>query len=79
MLSHYVGRSENKIRGYMRTFAEQHKDWVHQVGCNILSKKKLQLQDYLDTVLLPGVPLDDLALLIFAQMSRFISFPDGIQ
>ena len=24
---------------YMRSFVEQHKDWVHQVGCNILSKK----------------------------------------
>ena len=68
MLSHYVGRTEDKIRDYMRTFAEKHKDWAHQDGCNILSKKKLQLQDYLETVLLPGVPWDKLALLILAQM-----------
>ena len=63
----------------MRHFVEQHKDWVHEVSCNTLSNKKLQLQDYVDTVLLPGVPWDKLALFIFARMYEIHFLFDGIQ
>ena len=52
----------------MKWFAVKYKDWIHQVGCDILSWKKLNLDDYLTTVLQPRVLWDEFALLMFARM-----------
>ena len=47
------------------------------MGCDILGQKKLNLDDYLDTVLKPSVPWDELALLMFARMYKIQFFSMG--
>ena len=58
----------------MKQFAEKNKDWIHQVGCDILGWKKLNFDDYFDTVLKLCVPWDELVLLMFARMYQIHFF-----
>ena len=44
------------------------KQWIASVGKLFIMKKGLDLSEYLDNLLLPKVPLDELGLLIMACM-----------
>ena len=47
---------------------DYHKQWIASVGKLFIMKKGLDLSEYLDNLLLPKVPLDELGLLIMACM-----------
>ena len=44
-------------------------DWVLNIGKNVL--KSTSLEDYIDTVTLPGVPIDPVCVLVLAHMFHF--------
>ena len=69
-MSHITGKTPEQMRDYLRRFVSQphHAKWIADVGSVFLAKKGLKVSDYLENITSPGVPLDELALLIFARM-----------
>ena len=79
LLTHYVMQSEDKIREYMH-FVDKNLEWATQGSASNLEWQKLELSDCMEWLLQPGVPWDELALLIFAKMYKthiFLLMSDG--
>ena len=45
-------------------------DWVAKISARVLKQHEQSLEDYIDDITTPGVPLDPIALLVFARMYK---------
>ena len=45
-------------------------DWVVKISARVLKQHLQSLEDYIDDITTPGVPLDPIALLVFARMYK---------
>ena len=50
---------------------KKHYTFVDKISKDILECKKLSLKSYIETVSTPGVPIDEIGLLILARMYHF--------
>ena len=68
--SHLTGRTPKQLRDYMASFIakDYHKQWIASVGKSFIMKKGLELSEYLENLISPKVPMDELGLLIMARM-----------
>ena len=57
------------MREYLNQFfaKEEHK-WIHFIGDSFLHRKGLSLDEYMANIVSPGVPIDELGLMIMAKM-----------
>ena len=67
ILSHYIGNSVSALCKYLKTFLSKHINWVASVGHNVLSKKRLAVEDYANDLSEGEIPLDPLGLLCIAR------------
>ena len=69
-LSHITGKTPEQMRDNLHRFVSKphHAKWIADVGSIFLSKTGLKVSEYLENITSPTVPLDKLALYIFAQM-----------
>ena len=68
--SHLTGHTPKQLRDYMASFIakDYHKQWIASVGKSFIKKKGLELNEYLENLISPKVPMDELGLLIMARM-----------
>ena len=55
------------MRHHLRVFVNSHMKWIAKVGMNILRKKGLDINDYVNDLVELVIPLDQLGLLILAR------------
>ena len=55
-------------RQHLKIFVTHHKEWIGQVGADLLVKKSHTLDQYLADLVRPGFKFDEIALLCFACM-----------
>ena len=67
ILSHYKGYSVSGLCKHLRTFLNKHIDWVGKVGKTVLSKKRLAVEDYANSLSEGEIPVDPLGLLCIAR------------
>ena len=67
ILSHYIGNSVSALCKYLKTFLSKHINWVASVGHNVLSKKRLAVEDYANDLSEGEIPLDPFGLLCIAR------------
>ena len=67
ILSHYKGNSVSALCKYLKTFLSKHIQWVASVGHDVLSKKRLAVEDYANDLSEGKIPLDPLGLLCIAR------------
>ena len=67
ILSHYKGNSVSALCKYLKTILSKHIKWVASVGHDVLSKKRLAVEDYANDLSEGEIPLDPLGLLCIAR------------
>ena len=68
IISHYKPVTPQQICNYIPAWVKVHKTFMDTISKNILSKKKLNLDDYILTICTPGVPFDEIGLLMLCRM-----------
>ena len=69
VFTHHLCRTEDDLREMLRDYMIVNMDWVLNIGKNML--KSTSLEDYIDTVTTPGVPIDPVCVLVLACMFHF--------
>ena len=70
IICHHIQLQPRDIRGYMNTWALSHMDWIKQISEKVLSKKKLNINDYLLNLSTIGVQLDETGIMIVDRMCK---------
>ena len=70
ILSHYGGKTEDRLRHYMAHWIPNHLTWVRSISRSLLQKKGLDIKDYLTYIITKGTPFDEISLLIFCRMYK---------
>ena len=68
IISHHKLVKPTEIRTYLLVWVKKHKNFMEKISKDILTRKKLTLDDYISTVLTPGVPIDEIGLLILTRI-----------
>ena len=68
IFSHHIGKSEDQLREILRSKMIQHLPWLEQISSVILREVNVSLEDYIDTMSTPGVPLDFVGLLFLSHI-----------
>ena len=66
--THHISKTEDELREILHDKMIQHLPWLQQVSKVVLKDVNVLIEDYIDTVTMPRVPLDFMALL---ALSRF--------
>ena len=53
---------------HLKIFIAGHRDWIVKIGTNILVKKGLDVDTYMDNMTKPSFKFDEIALLCYARM-----------
>ena len=68
LLCHGSSRDTKKMREYLATFFREHVDFLLQISSDILSQKKIHIDDYINYIISENQPLDEIAICCFARM-----------
>ena len=70
LLSHVIRHSSTTMHQNLVRWikADDQRKWVHNITWEMLCKKGILVDDYLDSLVQPGFKLDELALVIYARM-----------
>ena len=68
---HFIQRTEDEIREYLRSYIMSRLDWFEKVSSHFLCKNLTSVEAYIDSISTPGIPLDLLALYRIARLHRF--------
>ena len=68
IIPHHKPVSPQEIRNYLPLWINKHHKFMEKISQDILQKKKLSLDNYVKMITLPGVPVDEIGLLILATM-----------
>ena len=69
--THHIMKTEDELREIMRSKMIQHIDWLHKISKIVLKDVNVSLEDYIDTITTPGVPLDFVALMALCHFYHF--------
>ena len=64
-------KTEDQLREIMRSKMLQHLDWLQKVSKIVLKDVNVSVEDYIDRITTPGVPLDFVALLALCRFYHF--------
>ena len=67
IFTHHIGKTEDELCEILRGKMLQHLNWLEQISEVVLREVNVSLEDYIDTITMPGVPLDFVALLFLWQ------------
>ena len=68
IFSHHIGKSEDDLQEILRSKMIQHLTWLQQISEVLLREVNVSLEDYIDTMSTPGVPLDFVGLLFLSRI-----------
>ena len=69
IFSHHIQKTEDQLWEILRTYMLQ--QWVQHISCIMLKDVKVSLEDYIDTITTPGVPIDFLAIVVLCRAYHF--------
>ena len=69
MFTHHLCLTEDDLREMLHDYMITNMDWVLNIDKTVL--KSTSLEDYIDTVTTPGVPIDPICVLVLACMFHF--------
>ena len=69
VFTHHLHQPEDDLREMLHDYMIVNMDWVLNIGKNVL--KSTSLEDYIDTVTTPGVPINPVCVLVLAHMFHF--------
>ena len=70
VLTHHIRLTEDQLRENLQCYIMNRLDWVAKISARVLKQREQSLEDYIDDITTPGVPLDPIALLVFARMYK---------
>ena len=70
VLGHYFNCHPDKMHRCLTTWMEDHRYFVENIGGDLIWQKGQDIEDYLFNVVQPQVPLDEIALLLYAHMYK---------
>ena len=73
VLTHHIRLTEDQLRENLRCYIMNRLDWVEKISACVLKQRDQSLEDYIDEITTPGVPLDPIALLVKATNIGFMS------
>ena len=59
------------MQKYLTDWLEDHRYYLEHVGGDLICKKGLTVEEYMYNVVQPGVPLDKIAIVLYARMYKF--------
>ena len=59
-----------QLRENLRCYIMNRLDWVTKISAHVLKQCEQSLEDYIDDIMTPGVPLDPIALFVLAWMYK---------
>ena len=68
ILSHYVRADAVELCGKFPDWIHSHHKWVEDIANPVLFRKGSADDDYIEFIIKPGTPVDEIGLLIFARM-----------
>ena len=68
IFTHHIKKTEDELREILRTYMVQHLAWVERLSSVIVRDVNVSLEDYVDTITTPGVPLDFVALVVLCRI-----------
>ena len=68
LISHYTNKMEDQMHAHLVNWIVRHRKWIKQISADILNRKKQDLSDYLNDLVMPYFKLDEIALLIYTRM-----------
>ena len=68
IFTHHIKKTEDELQEILRTYMVQHLAWVERLSSVILHDVNVSLEDYVDTITTPGVPLDFVALVVLCSI-----------
>ena len=71
IFSHHIQKTEDQLREILRTYMLQHLQWVQHISRVILKDVTVSLEDYIDTITTPGVPIDFVAIVVLCRAYHF--------
>ena len=66
IFTHHIQKTEDQLREILRREMLKHLDWVEKLCRVVLSEVNVSIEDYIDTMSTPGVPLDFTAIVVLA-------------
>ena len=70
VLTHHIRLTEDQLRENLQCYILNRLDWVEKISARVLKQRNQSLEDYIDEITTPGVPLDPIALFVFARMYK---------
>ena len=70
ILSHHFDKMPDEICQELHQWNLRNLSFVHKVGWYILQKKKLDLLDYINTMAIATILLDEITLVLIIQMYK---------
>ena len=67
IISHYKGYHVSGLCKHLTKFLNSHIEWVGRIGKTVLDKKKLAVEDYVNSLAEGTIPLDQLGILCVAR------------
>ena len=68
IFSHHISKTEDDLRDLLRTFMLGHLDWINQISEIVLTEVNVSVEDYIDSITSPGVPIDFVAIVALCRM-----------
>ena len=68
LLAHRTGSTVEKMRFYLDRWMRSHVEFVTRVSKTLLQCKKCSVEDYMHSIVQPGVPLDEIGLVVWTCM-----------
>ena len=69
IFTHHLRQTEDNLREILHDYMIMNMDWLLNTGKTVL--KATSLEDYIDTVTTPGVPINPVCVLVLACMFHF--------
>ena len=69
--THHIMKTEDELREIMHSKMIQHSEWLQKVSKIVLKDVNVSVEDYIDSMSTPGVPMDFVALLALCRFYHF--------
>ena len=70
IIGHYTNCKEDRMRRCLTNWMESCRYFVERVGGDLICRKGLTVENYMYNVVQPGVPLDEIGILLYAHMYK---------
>ena len=71
IFTHFIRKTESELREYLQSYILSRPEWFTKVSTSFLKFRGISGEDYVDSFITPGVPLDLLGMYVLCRLYRF--------